>query len=361
MGVCSSEQQQPSVEEQQEAVSSQNVVLLIGPAGSGKSTLCKQLSLSYGMGFSDEDKKAFRNIIRVRVLEYMQQLIQESKTLPKEDDEEELKNEATWNQETEELAAIVLQQDPYVEGVNPLAGIRAIREKIEILWKEPVIINAYNRRHQFKKKFNENGAHFLDRVTEIADEKYDPPMEDILRCRQRTVGHEELKFTLSDIDFCIYDLGGQWDERRNWQPFLEQADSLVFVVDMGAYDESLAEDPKRNRMEDALTLFERICDLSITRRKPIVLFLNKMDVFQKKIEHIPISVCNAFTEYDGPADSEEDAKDFISNIFLVKNKHKRTIMRHFLCALDTEAVNKIFQSTMLSVIQNSLEQGGLLK
>mmetsp|Transcript_16468 Transcript_16468/g.23006 ORF Transcript_16468/g.23006 Transcript_16468/m.23006 type:complete len:354 (-) Transcript_16468:241-1302(-) len=352
MGVCCSEESDYSP-------SNDHKILLVGPAASGKSTLCKQLLLRYGTGFTEADTKAFTKIIRVRTLEYMQQLIIESKRLPKYFSEETGK-EVGWTKEAGDLATLILRQDPYVENINLLSGIDDLGGKIEKLWKEPVITAAYHRQSLFQEKINENAGYFLDKVLDISAKDYAPSTEDILRCRQRTVGHEELKFTLSEVDFCILDLGGQWDERRNWEPFLRKADSLLFVADTGAYDEFLQEDSKRNRMEDSLALFERICDLKITRKKPIVLFLNKMDIFTKKIKRVPITVCDAFKSYDGPHDSEEDAKLYISEKFSKKNMYNRTLMKHYLCALDTEAVNKIFQSTLISVLQTTLEEGGLI-
>eukprot|EP00466_Bigelowiella_natans_P019660 jgi/Bigna1/56239/estExt_Genewise1Plus.C_890014 len=372
MGVCSSEVSEP------QSTPIKNTVVLLGSAGSGKSTLSKQLLISFGAGFSEGDYASFGRIIRTRVLEYMQTLIEESKTLHERAkksgggsaasaEEKSMMSEAKFElgEKGAEMAETVLKADAYVENANPLSGINSVGELIAELWKNTGIQAVYSQRKHFKKRLNENAKFFLDKVKDIAHQDYRPTVEDILRCRQRTVGHIECAIEYQGMDCSVYDLGGQWDERRSWIPFINRCSSILFVVDTSSYDESLQEDRKKNKMSDALLLFEQIASMKAVERKPIVLFLNKMDLFTEKIKEVPINRCEEFAEYEGDLHDEEENLEYITGAFFSRapapKNARRILMHHCLCALDTEAVSKIFESVLSSIVQTSLERGGLLR
>ena len=53
----------------------------------------------------------------------------------------------------------------------------------------------------------------------------------------------------------------------------------------------------QNRMHESLKLFSSICNYKCFATTPFILFLNKMDIFKKKITHSPLSQC--FPNYTG--------------------------------------------------------------
>lgn len=71
----------------------------------------------------------------------------------------------------------------------------------------------------------------------------------------------------------------------------------IFCVSLSEYDMHLAEDPTQNRMHESLLLFKNICNSHWFQNTPIIIFLNKRDIFQEKIQHVDLKVC--FPEYDG--------------------------------------------------------------
>lgn len=44
-------------------------------------------------------------------------------------------------------------------------------------------------------------------------------------------------------------------------------------------------------MIDSLTVFKEICNNQWFFKSDIILFLNKNDLFEEKIKHVPLSVC----------------------------------------------------------------------
>lgn len=53
----------------------------------------------------------------------------------------------------------------------------------------------------------------------------------------------------------------------------------------------------QNRMHESLKLFDSICNNKWFKETSIILFLNKKDIFEKKITKSPLSIC--FPEYTG--------------------------------------------------------------
>ena len=64
----------------------------------------------------------------------------------------------------------------------------------------------------------------------------------------------------------------------------------------------LAEDRTRNRLEESLGLFDGIINLSWFKEVPVILFLNKDDLFRDKIEKIDIAIY--FPNYNGGCEYE---------------------------------------------------------
>ena len=63
------------------------------------------------------------------------------------------------------------------------------------------------------------------------------------------------------------------------------------------YDLVLAEDEEMNRMIESMKLFDSICNSKWFVETSIILFLNKKDLFEDKIQRSPLTIC--FPEYTG--------------------------------------------------------------
>lgn len=59
----------------------------------------------------------------------------------------------------------------------------------------------------------------------------------------------------------------------------------------------LAEDEEMNRMIESMKLFDSICNSKWFVETSIILFLNKKDLFEDKIQRSPLTIC--FPEYPG--------------------------------------------------------------
>ena len=101
------------------------------------------------------------------------------------------------------------------------------------------------------------------------------------------------------MNYHVFDMGGQRSERKKWIHCFENVTTILFIVAVSEYDQSLFEDVTMNRMNEALTLFDSICNSPWFTSTPIILFLNKSDLLQEKLKTNPIE--NYFSDYTGMA------------------------------------------------------------
>src|SRR5688500_17547528 len=97
--------------------------------------------------------------------------------------------------------------------------------------------------------------------------------------------------------FKLLDVAGQRSERKKWIPYFADATGVIFVAAISEYDQVIADDGKSNRLLECIHLFTEIMNNPYFAATPIVLFLNKCDLFRDKIKRIPLNVC--FPKYRG--------------------------------------------------------------
>mmetsp|Transcript_8056 Transcript_8056/g.12548 ORF Transcript_8056/g.12548 Transcript_8056/m.12548 type:complete len:162 (-) Transcript_8056:164-649(-) len=157
----------------------------------------------------------------------------------------------------------------------------------------------------------------------------------------------------------MFDVGGQRSERKKWIHCFEGVTCVMFVAAISSYDTVLFEDNKKNRLVEALELFEEICNSRWFERTTIVLFLNKKDIFMEKVTKVPLTVCPALKDYVGPKEYLP-AVDFIIEEFYAKNQQNKSITIHVTTATDKNNINVVFESVRKSVVEASLANAGLV-
>ena len=133
---------------------------------------------------------------------------------------------------------------------------------------------------------NDSAGYFLDELHRIGDMSYLPNEQDVLRTRVKTTGIVETHFEYKNLHFKIFDVGGQRSERKKWIHCFEDVTAIIFCAAMSAYDQVLYEDETTNRMHESMKLFDSICNNKWFTDTSIILFLNKKDLFESKIEKL---------------------------------------------------------------------------
>ena len=133
--------------------------------------------------------------------------------------------------------------------------------------------------------------------------------------------------------------------------------AVIFCVAMSEYDLKLQEDDTTNRMHESLKLFKEICNSKWFEHTSMILFLNKRDLFQEKIEKVDLNVC--FPDYSG-GKNYKSAASFINEKFLAQNEHpSKIIYPHNTCATDTGNITVVFNAVKDIILRKALDSAGL--
>eukprot|EP00455_Lapot_gusevi_P036475 TRINITY_DN405_c0_g1_i3.p1 TRINITY_DN405_c0_g1~~TRINITY_DN405_c0_g1_i3.p1 ORF type:complete len:286 (+),score=98.07 TRINITY_DN405_c0_g1_i3:265-1122(+) len=250
------------------------------------------------------------------------------------------------------------------DDMTPLS--RSLVNHISQLWADPGIQRTFECRAIFH--LPDSAKYFLDKLDEVSQENYLPTYNDVLRVRVRTTGVVQNNFLISKHRFEVYDVGGQKSERKKWIHLFEGVTAVIFVAAISEYDQTMWEDNHTNRMEEALNLFEEICNSPFFQQTSMILFLNKTDLFDEKIRRVPLSVC--FEEYQGELGDVESAKAHIKMQFVrrsaahTQNNSQGASMKevytHFTQATDTDQIAHVLAAVQDIILKGSLRAGGLL-
>ncbi|KAF9080062.1 Guanine nucleotide-binding protein alpha-2 subunit, partial [Mortierella sp. AM989] len=169
-------------------------------------------------------------------------------------------------------------------------------QALKALWSDPSVQQTYQLGHTFALADNVN--YFFDSIDRVFMPGYTPDDADILRCRVKTTGITETTFYIGSLTYRMLDVGGQRSERKKWIHCFEGVTAVLFLAAISAYDQCLVEDKDSNQMEEAMMLFDQICNSQWFVDTSMILFLNKTDIFCKKIQYSSIRAY--LPDYDGP-------------------------------------------------------------
>jgi hypothetical protein len=110
-------------------------------------------------------------------------------------------------------------------------------------------------------------------------------------------------------------------------------------------------------MHDEIMLFDSLANGEQFKHKPITVFLNKLDVFEKKIA-VPLS--KYFTDFNGPDTNFCAAATYFANQFRGINKTRnREIQIHYTNATDPKMLQVTTASVHHMIIQENCRSAGL--
>uniref|UniRef100_A0A2P2I7K2 G-protein subunit alpha 1 n=1 Tax=Hirondellea gigas TaxID=1518452 RepID=A0A2P2I7K2_9CRUS len=293
-------------------------LLLLGSGESGKSTFFKRMLMRYGKGYTETQRIAYIDAIHENTIDSMQTLIYESKNSTDE--------YCLIDETCDEAAEHVEKQYPDARLTKPIAT------SIHKLWGDEGIQTTYENRAEFQVP--DGAAYFFEDVHRIARRGYIPSQQDILRCRERTIGiQKEVLHLESDgmnAEFDIYDVGGQRGERNKWVQVFRDVHAVLFLVAISEFDMELFEDNVTNRLQDSIDVFKMVSNSKHFADVPIVLLFNKIDLFIEKLEG---GVKFEYDGYDGPQDYDS-ITGFIQELFEREGRSDSEIITRFICAID---------------------------
>jgi GTPase SAR1 family protein len=321
-------------------------LLLLGTGESGKSTLFKQMLTIYGKPPTQEELNHYHGHIQHNLFIGMYQLCKHSDKWG----DVEVGNQTAW--EFFRQATAIGQSLP--TSTFELEPLHA--QYIAQLWSDPIIQTAWDNRAEFQ--IGDSVEYFMQKVDKIAESTYNVTQDDYVRLRIRTTGIVENEFKIEGNLYKIFDVGGQRNERKKWIHCFENVSVVIFVVAMSEYDQKLAEDEKTNRMEEALVLFEEICNSVWFKKTSMLLFLNKRDLFETKLQKVPLN--QYFESYTGP-NTYDHAQKWLQEQFVSKSHDKsQAIYSYCTTAVDSNNVRVVLNSVRDTILRGALQSIGVV-
>jgi len=334
-------------------------LLLLGAGESGKSTLFKQMKILFSQshGFTQSEIQASVKIVYNNILKNMKILLSNCETHSPAHDSD--------------LADHILSLD---EG-TPIDT--NLGDMLKAIWEDAGVQDTWNHRSNFQVQ--DALEYFMENIDRIKQPSYLPDNQDILRSRVRTTGIVEAEFNLNGVRVAMFDVGGQRNERRKWIHCFEDVTAVIFVAAINEYDQVLFEDARINRMDEAVILFEEICNSKWFVKTAMILFLNKRDLFREKLITSPFRIDDGpdarFGDYTGPQVEPgtpsatlgtdeyekcyEGAANYCLQLFLSRKKNPtKKVYHHITCATDTSNLSAVFNACKDIILKANLVLGG---
>ncbi|KAJ3852233.1 guanine nucleotide-binding protein [Lentinula lateritia] len=273
-------------------------------------------------------------------------------------------------------------QDVLVQDVSRM--LDASKDDIRELWAHPTVKGLIMRR---RLKLDEWSEFFLRHITRVAASDYVPSTDDILHARIQTMGVAEHIFDVNihgkSVSWHLFDVGGARGQRHTWVPYFDDANAIIFVAPVSAFDQYLEEDPRTNRIDDSLQLFTQICSSPLLKNAHLVLFLStrpsvsvskpanrtgfafsdKTDLLRAKLDN-GLRVQKYITSFGERANDYETVVQYFRAHFLQvhrrNNENRRVLYTHFTSVVDTKATQRIIGNVRDSIFRGYLQSAALV-
>ncbi|KAI8384501.1 heterotrimeric G-protein alpha subunit (G-alpha, GPA2) [Radiomyces spectabilis] len=313
-------------------------ILLLGAGESGKSTILKQMKLIHASGFSESERETFRMVVFSNIVAAMQTLFEAVDQL-----NISLKDPSLLQYKS------FFEDAPLISNAQPYP--QEYLEPLKQLWSDSGIQEACQHGNAFA--LHDNIHYFFDDLDRLWQPGYLPNDQDIIRCRAKTTGIIETIFHLGPLTYHMFDVGGQRSERKKWIHCFENVTAILFVVAISGYDQCLVEDRDSNQMQEALMLFDTICNSKWFVHTSMILFLNKIDIFKKKILTSPVS--KWFPDFRGDNNDLEQTRTYFKRRFQHLNRStEKRVYSHYTDATDTNLLQHVMMAVSDIILNENL-------
>ncbi|KAK3861489.1 hypothetical protein Pcinc_032561 [Petrolisthes cinctipes] len=299
-------------------------VLVLGASDTGKSTFMKQMRYVFGDRYPTFERRRYQPYIRRNLLESLHKIVRFA-------DAQGVRMSTPESQDAAEKFRDLSTLEKYFEEDEPIDNNDAsiLEGATQTLWKDPGLQEVYSRGNEYH--LMTNADHFITTQPPYSETTIVPPH------------------------------GRERPERKEWVKLILHPTAILFLASLSEYDQCVEEarDEGKNRVKESLEIFEDVLGYPTFENIPIILLLNKSDVFSKKIHVHPL--VDYFPQYEGAVGDEMAGREFLSGLYekLAIRYHRLFVVR-FTEATDTENFRAIFAFIKNNVCRNMMSRGGLL-
>jgi tRNA U34 5-carboxymethylaminomethyl modifying GTPase MnmE/TrmE len=245
-------------------------------------------------------------------------------------------------------------------------------DNLKLLWGDAGLQEVWSQRSSFQVL--DSLEHYMkpENLDRICESNYIPTEQDILHARVRTSGIVEERYEIDGVNFTMFDVGGQRNERKKWIHAFDGVTAVIFVAALNEYDLVLYEDNKTARIAEAVKLFDEIANSQWFAKTSIILFLNKVDLFVAKLLRVPYRVDGSRNDdFEGPFVGDEGVsteeailaaqKHTLDKFLSVKRDDSKEIYHHITCATDTKNVEVVFNACKDIILRSNLVESGFMQ
>jgi hypothetical protein len=178
----------------------------------------------------------------------------------------------------------------------------------------------------------------------LLDADYEPSKADFLQLKIITHVITDTIFRIQNSIVHVYDMIGLRQGRAGWSKYFSDCKTIMFFVALDCYDQTMEEDQETNRMQDSIQLFQKIVDDPALLDSTIILFLNKKDLYEKKVKTVPISLY--FPNYTGKEGNSTQGAIFFKEMLLASCESQRMVHTQVTCCIDPVYMQNITTSLM---------------
>ncbi|TEB37471.1 G-alpha-domain-containing protein [Coprinellus micaceus] len=256
--------------------------------------------------------------------------------------------------------------------------VRSSQDDILRIWKDPATKSVLKNR---QVTIEDTPGFFLGDAERILSPGYEPSDQDIVRARLRTTGVQEYTFTLdrstttvpyngdsqsktpftanhTPQDWIIYDVA-----ESCLDPLLQRNHCPHLPTPLSSFNETLAEAPRVNCMDDTFALWKTICSNKLLAKVQIILFMNKTDILRKKLES-GIKVRHYIQEFHDKGNDYETVatwfKKLFKRLYAASTPPGREFVAHFTSVVDTESTAQTLAAVQGAILRSDFVNTGLL-
>jgi len=238
---------------------------------------------------------------------------------------------------------------------------KKLAKKVKSLWEDPAIQQTWAQSSQFQIQMS-NLEYLMSNIDRIAQPNYVPTKDDILQARQRTTGQQTTTFMKEKYTWDLIDVGGQKPERSKWEKIMNENNlhAVIYFAGLDEYNMQSIEEPGKTKMQISLEVFSEVAKTVEKQQVCLLLFLNKIDLFEKKMldEHHTSDYKKFFPDYKGEPENLEKCCHYIRDKFIASAgpeiSENLEVYTHIMCALDTEAITTVFEAVKENIFMKRI-------